>query len=104
MLKEGVSTRGIRPELVIAILAAKDVYDKYGVPFIITSLTDGVHSPRSLHYAGCAVDLRTRDIRGDHAKRNVCEDIKIALGGSLDYDVVLEKDHIHLEYQPKRFN
>lgn len=102
MLKQGVSTRGIRPELVVAILAAKDVYNLYGVPFVITSLTDGVHSQTSLHYAGCAVDLRTRDIRGDQAKRVIVEGIKEALGGSPDYDVILEKDHIHLEYQPKR--
>ena len=49
----------------------------------------------SLHYAGCAVDLRFPPDNAAGLKAALAE----ALGG--DYDVVLEADHIHVEFQPK---
>ena len=95
-LKPGVRLIGIRPELVIAVIAAERVYEKAGHDFTITTCVDGQHSRGSLHYAGAAIDVRTRDVpAGDLPKL-----VSRILGP--DFDVVLETDHVHLEFQPKQ--
>ncbi len=69
--------------------------EKYEIT--ITSANDGKHMTNSLHYKNKAVDLRTRDMK--NAK--VCGwKIKQYLGK--DFDVILEKDHLHIEYEPKK--
>ena len=52
----------------------------------------------SKHYEGKALDLRTRDF-----SRDTAEKITVKLQNNLgrDYDVVNEKEHIHVEYDPK---
>ena len=99
-LKEGVDPTGIQPELLLAIMAAKEAYRDYGYDLVITSLTDGKHSRTSLHYSGCAVDLRTRHMGTEEDKAEIATLIKDSLGP--DYDVILESTHIHIEWQPKR--
>lgn len=94
-LKAGVRTAGIRPEIVLALHVAEGIWQAQGRELVVTSLTDGRHSRTSLHYAGAAVDLRIWDLDAERARRELAE----ALGE--DYDVVLEKDHIHCEFQPK---
>lgn len=37
----------------------------FGDPLVVTSGVDGAHSPNSLHAAGKAVDLRTKDLSED---------------------------------------
>ena len=66
-------------------------------PAIITSTTDGKHLPDSLHYKGLAVDLRTRDLSIED-KQLYFSALKFALRKLCD--VVLETDHIHVEYSP----
>ena len=61
---------------------------------VITSTYEGSHSEGSLHYANLAVDIRK-----NKAKVLSYKEIKQALGK--DYDVILEGDHIHIEYDPK---
>lgn len=63
---------------------------------IITSARDGRHMSKSLHFLGKAIDLRTRDMSGKEKK--VVEALKKKLGNN--FDIVLESDHIHLEYDP----
>ena len=61
---------------------------------VITSTYEGNHSPSSLHYCDEAVDIRL------WGKARKCRDeIKRQLGH--DYDVIVESDHIHIEYDPK---
>lgn len=61
---------------------------------VVTSTYEGNHSEGSLHYCDEAVDIR----RGKNGHK--CRDeIKRRLGD--DYDVILESDHIHIEYDPK---
>jgi hypothetical protein len=98
-LKPGVNPLGIRPELLVGLMAAAAVYTRHGFDLTITSLVDGTHSQQSLHYAGQAADLRIWGINPVLLAQMVRE-INDALGA--DYDVILERDHIHLEYQPKR--
>lgn len=97
-LKENVKVQGFRPEALIAVMVAKSVYQEEGIPFTITSMLDGKHSSTSLHYAGCAFDIRTRIIPED--KQPIIAN-KIRERLTVDYDVVLEKTHIHIEYQPR---
>lgn len=98
-LKPGVNVQGLRPEILLAMIIARDVYVKEGLEACcITSVCDGKHSPTSLHYAGQAFDIRIWDIAPD-ALGNLVLAIRAAL--TTDYDVVLEKDHIHVEYQPR---
>jgi len=97
-LKENVSLKGLKPEIIIAVLVANDVYWYYGHEMVITSVADSKHSRASLHYVGYAVDLRTRNIDEDIVSQ-IVEQIR----GSLtdEFDVIFETNHIHIEYQPK---
>ena len=62
----------------------------------ITSARDGVHMKNSLHYKGCAVDIRSRDMKNPLL---VSEGLNNILGP--DFDVIFEGDHIHIEYDKK---
>lgn len=97
-LKTGVKLAGIRPELVLAFVIAKDLHPVDGAAIVITSALDGKHSRGSKHYVGQAIDLRTRDITKEQSEawRN---SVALALGS--EYDVVLERDHLHIEFDPK---
>ena len=97
-LKPGVDARGIRPEILLAIVCACDVWRMSGYEVTITSLLDGLHGTMSKHYSGKAVDLRTRDLP-DGAAGVLCDRLRMSLGSQ--YDVVLEDDHIHVEFDPK---
>lgn len=99
--KRGVKAIGIRPELTIALVIADSVWKSNGEDLVVTSLNDSNHSKSSLHYAGQAADLRVRYF-DESVRKSVADELRDALGNSPDYDVVLESDHIHLEYQPKR--
>ncbi len=98
-LKPGVRLTGIRPELLIAVIAAERVYEESGHDFTITGCVEGKHSIGSLHYAGAAIDVRTRDIPAAEVEKLAAR-VRECLG--LDFDVVLEKDHLHMEHQPKQ--
>lgn len=98
-LKPGVRIAGLRPELLLAVVAAERVYEEAGHDLTITACVDGKHTAGSLHYAGAAIDIRTRDIPLADVQKLIAR-IKTCLGE--DFDVVLETDHLHLEYQPKQ--
>jgi hypothetical protein len=66
----------------------------------VTSANDSEHGEGSLHFQNRAFDIRIKNIiSGPHAARGWAERMQVALGD--DYDVLLEKDHIHVEYDPK---
>ena len=94
-----VNPKGITGELIFGLLIADSIYATYVKELVITSLNDGIHGEWSFHSRDgkCnAADLRTSNV--DDPKpiadriRNMLHD---------DFDVVLEVDHIHLEYDPK---
>lgn len=97
MLKSNVTFLGIRPETVLGILIAFDLYQKCKQEFVITSITDGLHKSGSLHYDGLAFDIRTFNLRGISGYEMV-DRLKEALGSQ--FDVVLEPSHIHVEFDP----
>jgi len=98
-IKDGVDCQGIRPELLLAVIVSESAYRRGGYDCVITSLLDGRHSPTSLHYAGSAVDLRTRHVSAED-REPLAQLISESLG--IDYDVILEDTHLHIEYQPRR--
>ena len=98
-IKDGVITKGLSP-IIIHELEGIEKECKYiegeKYEMTVTSALDGKHGVKSLHYKGLAIDIRTRDMKKpvDCYKR-----IKDKL--DKDFDVVLEKTHIHIEYDPK---
>lgn len=101
-LKEGVRVLGIRPETVIAMQEAAAVCAEYAVPFMVTSVIDGTHKRASEHYSGCAFDMRRPDWPsfGNPTQAAAFTGALQARLGT-DYDVVLEGDHLHVEFDPK---
>ncbi len=97
-IKPKARVRGLQPEMILALTVASDVYSQYDVICVVTEGTGGKHSSGSLHYVGLAVDLRTRSIP-PNLREPVAQQIRVALGE--EYDVVLESDHLHIEFQPK---
>jgi hypothetical protein len=108
-IKPGVIALSVHP----AILYALDIVDKTWLDLAkrhatITSLQDSdAHKADSLHYgkpgdARCrAVDLRTNDLDKPLLDRIVAN-LHTMLGDA--YDIVLEGDHLHIEYDPYQEN
>lgn len=97
-LKSNVRLKDLQPQILLAVIIANDVYDRHDKELVITSVNDSRHGKNSIHYIGNAIDLRTRYFSLDE-KIAVYKEIKQQL--TVDFDVVLEKDHIHIEYDPK---
>jgi len=98
-LKDGVSVNGLKPECIIALSICNEVYKNYGIDMVITSGTEGKHGTNSLHYVGFAFDLRINNIQYASDVDLIYKDIRDAL--TVEYDVILESDHMHIEYQIK---
>ena len=101
-----IELNALHPALALALSGTVvPVLKEAGSNTILTSGSEqsARHGVTSLHYSGNAVDIRIRD---PHSGISLCntqaavERIKEAL--SVDFDVILESDHIHMEYQPKR--
>lgn len=100
-LKPGVRLLGLRPELVVALIVADEIWRRHGADLVVTAVIDGVHKRASEHYSGCAADLR---VHGVENLAEAVDELQDALGG--DFDVILESAntpnaHVHLEFQPK---
>lgn len=97
-IKPGVRVRGISNEILLAVMVAQSVFENFKEDMTITSITDGDHKAGSLHHTGEAFDLRSRDIEAPIVQE-IAAQMRRHLGGS--YDVIIEPDHIHIEYDPK---
>lgn len=92
--KHGTRLAGLQPVAVLALVACERVYAKHGHECRLTSGTDGQHKAGSLHHVGHAFDL---GLPGDAGEVIIAE-LKLVLGD--EFDVLLEADHIHVEYDP----
>lgn len=70
----------------------------FKIYMVITSTTDGKHMQNSLHYKGLAIDVRTMD-KTDIQVNQFVNFLKFHFDKTLD--IVIEKDHVHIEYDPK---
>lgn len=106
--KDGVIERmtvwrgGVRVDISMSKMAtlALSVADSlsmelFGRGVVVTSVLDGRHMVGSKHYEGNAFDLRTW-IYSDSEVSVFVRELQRALG--VDYDVIKEVDHIHVEY------
>lgn len=100
MIKTGVDLRGLTPQMAVAYSIAQQIYHEVaGQRCVITSASDGKHMPNSLHYKGKALDFRTNNLRPEQV-----HPVFLALKEALhpgQFDVVLERDHIHCEWDFK---
>jgi hypothetical protein len=96
-LKKGVLLDGLTSQMALACVVIQSVCDDLSIEFVMTSGSDGKHSKGSLHYKGCAIDIRTRHIDVSRA-RTLAQRLIEALGEN--FDVVVERTHIHVEYDP----
>jgi uncharacterized protein YcbK (DUF882 family) len=86
-------------EMLFCAIMCYDAYKSHGYSVLITSGIDSVHRGDSKHYSGNAFDLRINNVLKLHVK-SIFEELRVKLGN--DFDVVLERDHIHVEYDPKK--
>jgi len=80
------------------LLKTELVFNHFNVPCTVTSGTDGKHGEHSKHYVCQALDFRRSNIK-DELLAPLVQMLKQTFGK--DYDIVLEVDHIHIEYDPK---
>lgn len=100
ILKTSVTKQGVQPPIWYAIGVAEMVYRYQGLTLVITSLTDShADRPASLHNKGLAVDFRIRHIPPE-LLRTTHGSLSNVLS-PLGFDVILEANHIHVEFDPK---
>jgi hypothetical protein len=103
--KLGVSLFGASPVIIGIFPTIDAVWQRIVMQgATITSVVDGVHGDKSKHPRGFAVDVRTRfDYTstqwGGDTKEKLAEELRKDLPNG--YDVVVEKTHIHIEYDPE---
>lgn len=96
-IKAGASITGLRPELAIALTIIADAARTHHEDIVITSGTEAAPGRiiGSLHHTGSAIDIR----RPDREPDVFAAILQLRLG--TDFDVLLEGNHIHIEFQPK---
>lgn len=96
--KEGVQlriTEAVNKILTAGEMVFRTVVDK---PCVVTSGRDGKHQKGSKHYTDEALDLRRFHLEADELAP-IVEALQRTLGK--DFDVVIEGDHVHIEYDKK---
>ena len=95
LIKAGVDISRLRPEIRKKLNEiARRVWSIEQEELVITCTDGGNHCEGSLHYAHLAVDIR-RHKKGQEVR----DELRNKFG--IDYDIVLEAAHIHIEYDPK---
>jgi hypothetical protein len=90
---DSVNVADLVPQLRDKLPVMDRAYAEFNTEMVITSGKDGVHGNNSLHYQGKAVDLRIWNVL-----QSLVGYLQSELGP--DFEVILEKDHIHIEYDP----
>jgi len=99
--KKSVKVFGLSPYMHLADRVVEGVYGNWDFNRVtVTSAVDGKHGKNSLHYQGLAQDYRTTRLDSEFDWQKIADFIRAELTD--EYDVVLESDHIHIEFQPKR--
>jgi hypothetical protein len=100
-VKKGVVFKAFRFEMIELIDFLRRLSIEIGKDLWITSANDSKHRKNSYHYEDLALDIRTRNLTKEETE-TVVRALKYSLG-MIYYDTVLEKDHIHIEFDQRRF-
>lgn len=95
LIKFGVDISRLTRETRRGLDTVWTIYDGRGETLIITSTYEGDHSAGSLHYANQAFDARP----AVHRPGDTIKVLRTQLGKN--WDVVIESNHWHFEYDPK---
>ena len=96
-LKPGVNFN-ISQKMLEILPIVNSIYAEYNTEVVITSCMGGHHMKGSKHYhnPSDAIDIRTRNLDNQKEKEIVAREIQEAIGN--DYFVLLEVDHIHIQF------
>ena len=95
LIKAGVDISRLERMTRSSLVIAAGILGDYGEELVITSTYEGNHSAGSLHYANQAYDIRMPD------KETTALSLELMTRLGSNFDVVIERDHIHIEYDPK---
>jgi len=95
LIKAGVDISRLNREIRRSLPRVQDLLDLLDNELTVTSTYEGNHGEGSLHYCNDAYDIKKPTEWAPGLK----EELQIKLGKS--FDVVLESDHLHIEYDPK---
>ena len=96
LLKLGVSIEKLSRNMRRTLGMVEEAYLRLaGEEAVITSTYEGTHGPGSLHYANEGIDFR----KAKKAFPEIAASLKNSLG--VNYDAVIEGDHLHVEWDPK---
>ena len=95
--KPGVRLFGLQQPMLWCLDRCSDVWEVHKSALTVTSARGDTHSKYSLHYAGHAVDLRSRDL-SEETRNKIIALLKAELGQN--FQVMFHSNHIHIEYQP----
>lgn len=98
ILKEGVQIAGLQQKMQPAIDALEREFLRHNLDLVITSAVRP-WDRKSKHSRGLAFDIRTYTLLNKETIASVHARLVNELG--TNYDVVLERDHIHIEWEPK---
>jgi len=99
IFKDGVYVRGVSAELVLGLSALDSAHRELtGEAVTVTSVSDGRHGNKSLHYSGRGADVRTRHLSAEERQAFFA---KASDYLPEDFDLVAESDHFHLEFDPR---
>jgi hypothetical protein len=82
----------------VVLTVVEQVYQSRGKDPELTSHDDDPHGTSSRHWYGGGWDFGTRGL-GNNDKQIISNELEARLGR--DFDVVLEQDHIHIEWEPR---
>lgn len=110
---ESVNIDSLEKEMVLVLNALTSIAFELGLKgFIITSGNDGSHGgssgTNSLHYKNRAIDISFREaiknsqIKGINSSSGIVIQ-KLRAKFPKNYDIIIEKDHLHIEYDPKSY-
>ena len=103
-VKKGVDISKLHVQMREALPIMASIYDKYGYSFWITSANDGKHMKGSKHYDDDAVDSRTWGIVAAGFLYIIGNEMQEMLDLHCSgYQVVIEDDHYHVEWDPKNW-
>ena len=106
--KSGVVCKNLEPPIVELINFLSWCAEKIKRNIVITSMNDGKHRDDSFHYLDLAIDVRIWNLIYNlltwkpRADQDHIDFIQDQLARTFQgYDFVVEKDHLHIEFDPK---